>query len=81
MDIKLINIGFSSIIAARRIKMIADPELVSIKRIIADARERGELINATHGRRTRSVIIIDSGHVVLSALHLETMEKRYRAES
>jgi extracellular matrix regulatory protein A len=79
MDIKLINIGFSSIIAARRITAIADPESAPIKHIFAEARERGDLINATYGRRTRSVIITDSGHVILSAVQPETLSKRSMA--
>jgi extracellular matrix regulatory protein A len=79
MDIKLINIGFSSMVAARRITAIADPESAAIKQLVADARERGNLINATYGRRTRGVIITDSGHVILSAVQSETLGNRCRA--
>jgi extracellular matrix regulatory protein A len=79
MDIKLINIGFSSMVAARRITAIADPESAPIKQLVADARERGNLINATHGRRTKSVILTDSGHIILSAVQPETLGNRCRA--
>jgi extracellular matrix regulatory protein A len=78
MDIKFINVGFSSMIAARRVRAIADPESASIKQLVAEARERGGLINATYGRRTRSVIITDSGHVIRSAVQPETLGNRYR---
>jgi extracellular matrix regulatory protein A len=77
MDIKLINIGFGNIVSANRIIAIVSPESAPIKRIITDARERGELIDATYGRRTRAVIIADSGHVVLSAIQPETVANRF----
>ena len=63
MDIKLINIGFGNIVSANRVIAIVSPESAPIKRIISDARERGELIDATYGRRTRAVIVIHSGHI------------------
>jgi extracellular matrix regulatory protein A len=77
MDIKLINIGFGNIVSANRVIAIVSPESAPIKRIITDARERGELIDATYGRRTRAVIITDSGHVVLSAIQPETVANRF----
>jgi extracellular matrix regulatory protein A len=77
MDIKLINIGFGNIVSANRVIAIVSPESAPIKRIITDARERGELIDATYGRRTRAVIIADSGHVVLSAIQPETVANRF----
>jgi extracellular matrix regulatory protein A len=77
MDIKLINIGFGNIVSANRVIAIVSPESAPIKRIINDARERGELIDATYGRRTRAVIITDSGHVVLSAIQPETVANRF----
>ncbi|MEO0408529.1 MAG: DUF370 domain-containing protein [Cyanobacteria bacterium P01_A01_bin.135] len=77
MDIKLINIGFGNIVSANRVIAIVSPESAPIKRIISDARERGELVDATYGRRTRAVIITDSGHVVLSAIQPETVAHRF----
>ncbi|NJR67187.1 MAG: DUF370 domain-containing protein [Leptolyngbyaceae cyanobacterium CRU_2_3] len=77
MDIKLINIGFGNIVSASRVIAIVSPESAPIKRIITDARERNQLIDATYGRRTRAVIITDSGHVVLSAIQPETVANRF----
>ncbi len=77
MDIRLINIGFGNIVSANRVISIVSPESAPIKRIISDARERGQLIDATYGRRTRAVIIADSGHVVLSAIQPETVANRF----
>ena len=77
MDIKLINIGFGNIVAANRIISIVSPESAPIKRIITEARDRGQLIDATYGRRTRSVIITDSSHIVLSAIQPETVAHRF----
>lgn len=76
MDIKLINIGFGNIVSANRIISIVSPESAPIKRIIADARDRNMLIDATYGRRTRAVIIADSDHVILSAVQPETVAQR-----
>ncbi|MBD2312575.1 DUF370 domain-containing protein [Desertifilum sp. FACHB-1129] len=79
MDIKLINIGFGNIVSASRVIAIVSPESAPIKRIISDARERGQLIDATYGRRTRAVIVIDSGHIILSAIQPETVAHRFLA--
>ncbi|HHY43029.1 MAG TPA: DUF370 domain-containing protein [Thermoanaerobacterales bacterium] len=76
MDIKLVNIGFGNIVSANRIIAIVSPESAPIKRIIQEARDRGMLIDATYGRRTRAVIITDSDHVVLSAVQPETVAHR-----
>lgn len=76
MDIKLINIGFGNIVTANRIVAIVSPESAPIKRIIQEARERGMLIDATYGRRTRAVIVCDSDHVILSAVQPETVAQR-----
>lgn len=73
---KLINIGFGNMVAASRVLAIISPESAPIKRIISDVRERGQLVDATFGRRTRAVIIMDSGHVILSALQPETVAAR-----
>ena len=80
MDIKLINIGFGNVVSANRIVAIVSPESAPIKRIISEARERGLLIDATYGRRTRAVIITDSGHVILSAVQPETVANRLAAK-
>ncbi|MGE5530384.1 MAG: extracellular matrix/biofilm regulator RemA [Patescibacteria group bacterium] len=76
MEIKLINIGFGNIVAANRIVAIVSPESAPIKRIIQESRDRGMLIDATYGRRTRAVIIADSDHVILSAVQPETVAHR-----
>ncbi len=77
MDIKLINIGFGNIVSASRVIAIVSPESAPIKRIITDARDGKQLIDATYGRRTRAVIITDSGHVILSAIQPETVANRF----
>ncbi|NMA95616.1 MAG: DUF370 domain-containing protein [Clostridiales bacterium] len=76
MSIKLINIGFGNIVSANRLISIVSPESAPIKRMIQDARDRGMLIDATYGRRTRAVIIMDSDHIVLSAVQPETVGNR-----
>ncbi len=76
MDIKLINVGFGNIVAANRIIAIVSPESAPIKRLITEARDRGMLIDATYGRRTRAVIVSDSEHVILSAVQPETVKHR-----
>jgi regulator of extracellular matrix RemA (YlzA/DUF370 family) len=73
---KLINIGFGNMVSAERIISIVSPESAPIKRIIQDAKERGTLIDATHGRRTRAVIITDSDHIILTYLQSETVANR-----
>jgi regulator of extracellular matrix RemA (YlzA/DUF370 family) len=80
MDIKLVNIGFGNIVAANRIIAIVSPESAPIKRIIQEAREKGVLIDATYGRRTRAVIVTDSSHVILSAVQPETVANRLGAK-
>jgi len=74
--LKLINIGFGNMVSARKLVAIVSPESAPIKRIIQDARDRGSLIDATYGRRTRAVIITDSDHVILSAVQPETVANR-----
>lgn len=73
---KLINIGFGNVVSAARLVAIVSPESAPIKRIIQDARDRGMLIDATYGRRTRAVIIMDSDHIVLSAVQPVTVAHR-----
>ena len=73
---KLINIGFGNMVSGDRLVAIVSPESAPIKRIVQEARERGMLVDATYGRRTRSVIITDSDHIILSALQAETLGNR-----
>lgn len=73
---KLINIGFGNMVSASRLVAIVSPESAPIKRIIQDARDKGMLIDATCGRRTRAVVITDSDHVILSAVQTETVANR-----
>lgn len=73
---KLINVGFGNIVSSDRIIAIVSPESAPIKRMIQEARENGNLIDATYGRRTRSVIITDSDHIILSAIQTETVAGR-----
>ncbi|MEB3223852.1 MAG: DUF370 domain-containing protein [Candidatus Sericytochromatia bacterium] len=77
MELKLINIGFGNMVSAQRVIAIVSPESAPIKRIVQDARDSGKLVDATYGRRTRAVIITDSGHVVLSAIQPETVANRF----
>lgn len=77
---KLVNIGFGNMINANRLITIVSPESAPIKRIIQDAKEKGLLIDATYGRRTRAVIIMDSDHVILSAVQPETVARRLNDE-
>ena len=65
---KLINIGFGSMIAESRVLSVLEPESAPIKRVVQEAKERGMLIDASYGRKTRSVILMDTDHVILSAL-------------
>jgi len=77
MDMQLINIGFGNIVCANRVVAIVSPESAPIKRIVTDARDRGQLVDATYGRRTRAVIITDSSHIILSAIQPETVAHRF----
>ena len=73
---KLVNIGFGNMVSAARMVAVVSPESAPIKRIITDSREKGQLIDATYGRRTRAVIITDSNHIILSAIQPETIAGR-----
>ena len=75
----LINVGFGNIVPAGRVVAMVSNESAPVKRFIQDAREKGLLIDATHGRKTRAVIVTDSGHVVLSAVNPETIAHRMAA--
>ncbi|MBR2890101.1 MAG: DUF370 domain-containing protein [Oscillospiraceae bacterium] len=74
---KLINIGFGSMIAAARVLAIVDPDSAPIKRVVQEARERGMLIDASYGRKTQAVILMDTDHVILSALTPEVLSDRW----
>lgn len=73
---KLINIGFGNMVSASRLIAIVSPESAPIKRMVQEARDRGNLVDATYGRRTRAVLITDSDHIILSALQPETVAGR-----
>ena len=81
MEDKMINIGFTNVVAAKRVVAIIQPGSAPIKRLKEEARERNQLIDASCGRRTRSVIIMDSNHVLLSAIHPETIANRFMEKS
>ena len=74
---KLINIGFSSLVAAHRVLAIMEPASAPIKRIVQEAKDRGMLIDASYGRSTRSVILMDTDHVILSAISTQTIYARW----
>ena len=77
---KLINIGFGNMVSAGRLIAIVSPDSAPIKRRVQEARDRGVLIDATYGRRTRAVLIMDNDHLVLSALQTETVANRLAGE-
>ena len=77
---KLINIGFGNIVSGDRVVAIVSPESAPLKRIVQEARDKGLLIDASCGRRTRAVIITDSDHVILSAIQTETIAGRAGAK-
>ncbi len=76
MGVKLINIGYGNFVSAARLISIVSPDSAPVKRIVQEARDRGTLVDATCGRRTRAVMIMDSGHVLLSAVQPETVAHR-----
>lgn len=80
MRVNLVNVGYGNIVAANRIISIVGPESAPVKRIVQDAKEAKKLIDGTFGKKTRSVIIMDSGHVVLSAVQPETVAGRINIE-
>ncbi len=74
---KLINIGFGSMISAARVLAVVSPDSAPIKRVVQEARERGMLIDASYGRKTKSVILMDTDHVILSAITPEAVSTRW----
>ena len=77
---QLINVGFGNIVVASRIVAIVSPESAPIKRIIQDEKENKSVIDATYGRKTRAVLVMDSGHIILSAVQPETIASRLDKE-
>ncbi len=77
MEQSLLNIGFGSTVVADRVVAIVPPASSPMKRLKDEARDDKRLIDATHGRRTRSIIVLDSNHVVLSAIQAETISQRF----
>ena len=73
---KLVNIGFGNMISAERLISIVGPDSAPVKRMVQEARENGSLIDASYGRKTRAALIMDSGHIVLSAVQPETVSAR-----
>ena len=76
MSIQLLNIGFGNMVSANSVMAIISPESAPIKRMVQDARDKGLLIDATYGRKTRAVLVMDSGQIVLSAIQPETVAHR-----
>ena len=77
---KLVNIGFGNMVSARRVVAIVSPDSAPVKRLGQEARERGVLIDASFGRKTRSVLVMDSGHVIWSSLPTEQVSARFGTE-
>ena len=77
MDQTLLNIGFGNTVVADRVVAIVSPNSAPMKRLKDEAKDEKRLIDATHGRRTRSIIVMDSNHIVLSAIQAETISQRY----
>ncbi|MFH1672542.1 MAG: DUF370 domain-containing protein [Pseudomonadota bacterium] len=79
MEAKLLNLGFGNMVVSTRVVAIVAPSSAPMKRLKDDAKEGARLVDATHGRRTRSIIITDSNHVILSAVQAETISQRFMA--
>lgn len=80
MEIKLLNIGFGNVVFSHRIVAIVSPESAPIKRLVQEAKDKGRLIDATYGRRTRAVVVTDSDHVILSAVQADTVAHRMNSK-
>lgn len=74
---KLLNIGFGSMVAAGRILSIMDPDSAPIKRVVQEAKERGMLVDASYGRKTKAVLLMDTDHVILSAMTPDVLAERW----
>jgi len=80
MSVTLLNIGFGNVVRADRVVAVVNPASAPMKRLRAEARVAGKLVDATHGRRTRAIVITDSDHVILSAIQAETVAHRLEGE-
>ncbi len=80
-SLTLVNIGFGNSLVAERIVAIVNPSSSPMRRLREDARQEGRLVDATQGRKTRSIIITDSNHVILSAIQTETISQRFQSEA
>ncbi len=80
MNLKLINIGFGNMVVSNRIVSIISPESAPVKRLIQENRDKGTLVDATYGRKTRSVIVTDSNHIILAAVQPETIANRFNSK-
>ncbi len=78
---KLLNIGFGSMVAAGRVLAIMDPDSAPIKRVIQEAKERGMLVDASYGRKTKAVLLMDTDHVILSAMTPDILSERWEGLS
>lgn len=78
---KLVNIGFGNLVSEERVMAIVSPESAPIKRMTQEARERGTLIDASFGRKTKAVLVMDSGHIILSALPPEAVGARFSTQA
>ncbi len=79
--VKLLNVGFGNMVSAGRIVAVIAPDSAPVKRMVQEARDGGHLVDATAGRRTRAVLMMDTGHVILSAVQPETIAGRLQSES
>ena len=77
---KLINIGFGSMVAAGRVLAMMDPDSAPIKRVVQEAKERGMLVDASYGRKTKTVILMDTDHVILSAMTPDVLQSRWEGK-
>ena len=77
---KLVNIGFGNMISAQRLLSVISPDSAPVKRLVQEARDRGMLIDASFGRKTKSVLVMDTDHVILSALEPKTIASRFQNE-
>ena len=78
--VKLVHVGFGNLVVGERIVALIGPASAPIKRLKEEAAKEGRLVDATQGRKTRAILVMDSGHVILSALHPETLAHRFEGE-
>jgi regulator of extracellular matrix RemA (YlzA/DUF370 family) len=78
--VRLVNVGYGNVVVAERVVAVVGPSAAPVRRLRENAREANKLVDATEGRKTRSVIVLDSDHVLLSAVQAETIQRRLRGE-